>query len=199
MDTCLFPQVVVYSGCRIGDRVRIHAGTVIGADGYGYLFEAGRHLKVLQVGNVVIGDDVEIGANTCIDRAALGSTRIGSGSKIDNLVHIAHNVTIGRHCLIMGQVGFAGSTDLGDYGVVASQSGIAGHLKIGAQAVIGAKSGVMRDVPEKETVLGIPAAPARQAKRQWIAIQQLPELIRRVRELESKVGTAGPANADKLG
>jgi UDP-3-O-[3-hydroxymyristoyl] glucosamine N-acyltransferase len=198
-ETCLFPQVVVYPGCRIGDRVRIHAGTVIGADGYGYLFDQGRHVKVLQVGNVVIGDDVEIGANTCIDRAALGSTRIGSGSKIDNLVHIAHNVTIGRHCLIMGQVGFAGSTELGDYGVVASQSGIAGHLKIGAQAVIGAKSGVMRDIPEKGTVLGIPAAPDRQAKRQWIAIQQLPELIRRVRELEAKVGQAGPPPGDKTG
>ena len=195
-DVCLFPNVVIYGGCRVGSRVRIHAGTVIGADGYGYTFDRGQHLKLLQVGNVVIGDDVEIGANTCIDRAALSSTTVGSGSKIDNLVHVAHNVTIGRHCLIMGQVGFAGSTELGDYAVVASQSGIAGHLKIGRQAVIGAKSGVMRDVPEKTTVLGIPAVADKQAKRQWIATQQLPDLVRRVRELERLAGiNAPPARA----
>jgi UDP-3-O-[3-hydroxymyristoyl] glucosamine N-acyltransferase len=169
-DCLLFPHVVVYAGCVLGDRVRIHAGSVIGADGYGYTFDQGRHVKLLQVGNVVIGDDVEIGANACIDRAAFSSTRIGQGTKVDNLVHIAHNVTIGRHCLIMGQVGFAGSTELGDFVVVASQSGIAGHLKIGHQAVIGAKSGVMRDIPEKGTVLGIPAAPDQQAKRQWVAM-----------------------------
>jgi UDP-3-O-[3-hydroxymyristoyl] glucosamine N-acyltransferase len=188
-DDCrLFPHVVVYPGCSLGDRVSVHAGSVIGADGYGYTFDAGRHLKVLQVGNVVIGDDVEIGANTCIDRAALSSTRIGEGTKVDNLVHVAHNVTIGRHCLIMGQVGFAGSTELGDYVVVASQSGIAGHLKIGPQAVIGAKSGVLRDIPPKTTVLGIPAVPDQQAKRQWIATQQLPELIRRVRAIEARLG-----------
>ena len=111
---------------QIGHRVAIHAGTVIGSDGYGYVFDEGRHRKVLQVGNVVIHDDVEIGANTAIDRGALGSTVIGQGTKIDNLVHIAHNVVIGRHCLVMGQVGFAGSTRLGDYCVIASQSGIAG-------------------------------------------------------------------------
>jgi UDP-3-O-[3-hydroxymyristoyl] glucosamine N-acyltransferase len=187
-DCLLFPNVVVYAGCVLGDRVRIHAGSVIGADGYGYTFDQGRHVKLLQVGNVVIGDDVEIGANACIDRAAFSSTRIGQGTKVDNLVHIAHNVTIGRHCLIMGQVGFAGSTELGDFVVVASQSGIAGHLKIGHQAVIGAKSGVMRDIPDKGTVLGIPAAPDQQAKRQWIATQQLPELVRRVRAIEARLG-----------
>jgi UDP-3-O-[3-hydroxymyristoyl] glucosamine N-acyltransferase len=189
----LFPNVVVYGGCVVGDRVRIHAGSVIGADGYGYTFDQGRHVKILQVGNVVIGDDVEIGANACIDRAALSSTRIGEGTKVDNLVHIAHNVTIGRHCLIMGQVGFAGSTKVGDYVVVASQSGIAGHLKIGRQAVIGAKSGVMRDIPDQGTVLGIPAAPDQQAKRQWVAIQRLPELIRRVSALEATLKPEGGA------
>lgn len=186
-DVCLFPNVVVYARSQIGHRVAIHAGTVIGSDGYGYVFDEGKHRKVLQVGNVVIHDDVEIGANSAIDRGALGSTVIGQGTKIDNLVHVAHNVVIGRHCLVMGQVGFAGSTRLGDYCVIASQSGIAGHLKLGHQATVGAKSGVMRDVPDKETVLGIPAAPDKQAKRQFIAIQHLPELIHRMRDLEKQV------------
>jgi UDP-3-O-[3-hydroxymyristoyl] glucosamine N-acyltransferase len=186
-DVCLFPNVVIYPKCQIGHRVSIHAGTVIGSDGYGYVFDEGRHRKMLQVGNVIIHDDVEIGANTAIDRGALGATVIGQGTKIDNLVHIAHNVVIGRNCLVMGQVGFAGSTKLGDYCVIASQSGIAGHLKLGNQAMVGAKSGVMRDIPDKGIVLGIPAMPDKQTKRQMIALQQLPELIRRTRELEKQV------------
>jgi len=186
-DTCLFPNVVLYAQTQVGHRVAIHAGTVIGADGYGYVFDEGRHRKMLQVGNVIIHDDVEIGANTAIDRGALGPTVIGQGTKIDNLVHIAHNVVIGRHCLVMGQSGFAGSTRLGDYCVIASQSGIAGHLKLGNQATVGAKSGVMRDIPDKGTVLGYPASPDKEAKRQMIALTQLPELIRRTRELEKQV------------
>ena len=136
---------------------------------------------------MILQDDVEIGANAAIDRAALGATVIGAGTKIDNLVHVAHNVVMGRNCLVMGQSGFAGSTKLGDYCVIASQSGIAGHLKLGHQATVGAKSGVMRDIPDQGTVLGIPAVPDRQAKRQMIALQQLPELIRRTRELEKEV------------
>ena len=194
-DARIFPNVVLCERTQIGDRVTIHASTVIGSDGYGYVFDSGIHRKVLQVGNVIIHDDVEIGANVAIDRAALGSTVIGAGTKIDNLVHIAHNVVIGRHCLIMGQVGFAGSTHLGDYSVVASQSGIAGHLKIGPQATVGAKSGVMRDIPPKGTVLGIPAQPDKQMKRQWIAMQQLPDSLRRIRELEKIVAQL----AEKLG
>jgi UDP-3-O-[3-hydroxymyristoyl] glucosamine N-acyltransferase len=186
-DVRLFPQVTLYHQTIVGNRVRIHAGTTIGADGYGYVFDQGRHRKVLQVGNVVIHDDVEIGANAAIDRGALGSTIIGAGTKVDNLVHVAHNVEMGRHCLIMGQVGFAGSTHLGDYTVIASQSGIAGHLKLGRQSTVGAKSGVMRDVPDGGTVLGIPAAPDKHTKRQWIALQQLPEMIRKVRDLEKRV------------
>jgi UDP-3-O-[3-hydroxymyristoyl] glucosamine N-acyltransferase len=186
-DSCLFPNVVLYRQTQIGSRVIIHAGTVIGSDGFGYVLDEGRHRKVLQLGNVIIHDDVEIGANTAIDRGTLGPTIIGQGTKIDNLVHIAHNVVIGKHCLIMGQVGFAGSTRLGDYVVVASQSGIADHLKLGNQAVVGAKSGVMRDVPDGGRVLGIPAAPDRQAKRQIIALQHLPELLHRIRELETQV------------
>jgi UDP-3-O-[3-hydroxymyristoyl] glucosamine N-acyltransferase len=186
-DVCLFPNVVLYRQTQIGNRVSIHAGTVIGSDGFGYVFDEGRHRKVLQLGNVIIHDDVEIGANSAIDRGSLGSTIIGAGTKIDNLVHVAHNVVMGRHCLIMGQVGFAGSTQLGDYVVVASQSGISGHLKIGNQVTIGAKSGVMRDIPDGARMLGIPASPDRQAKRQVLAIQQLPELIRRMRDLEKEV------------
>lgn len=183
----LHPNVVIYPGAAIGKRVIIHAGTVIGSDGYGYVMDAGKHCKVLQVGNVVIGDDVEIGANTAIDRGALGPTTIGNGTKIDNLVHIAHNVTIGNNCLVLGQVGFAGSTTVGDYSVIASQSGIAGHLQLGKFSTVAAKSGVMRDVGEKETVLGIPAQPDKQTKRQWIALQKLPDMMRRFREMEQEL------------
>jgi len=186
-DTILHPNVVIYYQCQVGNRVAIHAGTVIGSDGYGYVFDEGRHRKVLQVGNVVIHDDVEIGANTAIDRGALGSTTIGQGTKIDNLVHMAHNVKIGRHCIITGQVGFAGSTQMGDYCVVAAQSGIADHLKIGNQVTIGAKSGVMRDIEDGGKVLGTPAFPDKVAKRQIIASTQLPDIIRRMRDLEKQV------------
>lgn len=186
-DTRLFPNVVLYPRTQVGHRVAIHAGTVIGSDGYGYVFDQGRHRKMLQVGYVIIEDDVEIGANTAIDRGALGPTVIGAGTKIDNLVHVAHNVVMGKHCLIMGQVGFAGSTKLGDYCVIASQSGIAGHLKLGPQATVGAKSGVMRDVGPKETVLGMPAMPDKQTKRQWIAVQRLPEMMLQIRALEKQV------------
>jgi UDP-3-O-[3-hydroxymyristoyl] glucosamine N-acyltransferase len=186
-DVCLFPNVVLYRQTHLGHRVTIHAGTVIGSDGFGYVLDEGRHRKMLQLGNVVIHDDVEIGANAAIDRGTLGSTVIGEGTKIDNLVHVAHNVVMGRHCIVMGQVGFAGSTRLGDYVVVASQSGIADHLKVGNQAMIGAKSGVMRDIPDGGRVLGIPAAPDKQAKRQMIAMQHLPELLHRMRDLEKQV------------
>lgn len=196
-DVRLHPQVVLYARTEVGHRVIIHAGTVIGSDGYGYVLEQGRHRKVLQVGNVVLHDDVEIGANAAIDRGALGSTVIGAGTKIDNLVHVAHNVVMGRHCLIMGQVGFAGSTRLGDYCVVASQSGIAGHLKLGNQAMVGAKSGVMRDVADREVVLGIPAGAAGQTKRQWVGVQQLPEVIKRLRELEKQVAGLVAAAGEK--
>ena len=185
--TRLFQNVVIYHRTKIGKRVAIHASTVIGSDGYGYVFDQGRHRKVLQVGTVVIEDDVEIGANAAIDRGALGSTVIGAGTKIDNLVHVAHNVVMGKHVLVMGQCGFAGSTRLGDYAVIASQSGIAGHLKLGRQATVGAKSGVMRDVADGETVLGIPAQPHQAQKRQWVAMQRLPEMTKRLREMEQQV------------
>ena len=130
-DCLLFPNVTIYAGTEIGHRVRIHAGTVIGSDGFGYVFDAGTHRKIPQVGNVIIGDDVELGANVTVDRGALGPTVIGKGTKVDNLVQIAHNVRIGEHSIIVAQAGIAGSATLGKYNIVGGQAGIAGHLKIG--------------------------------------------------------------------
>jgi UDP-3-O-[3-hydroxymyristoyl] glucosamine N-acyltransferase len=184
----LFPNVTLYPKTEIGDRVRIHSGAVIGADGFGYVQDGGIHLKVPQIGNVIIRDDVEIGANVTIDRGALGPTRIGKGSKIDNLVQIAHNVTVGEHCLVVSQAGIAGSTRLGDYVVLGGQVGLAGHLKIGHRATVAAQSGVMHDIPDGEKWFGYPAQPDRQTKRQILALQQLPDLLKRVTELEKKLG-----------
>jgi UDP-3-O-[3-hydroxymyristoyl] glucosamine N-acyltransferase len=186
-DSHLFPNVTLYPGTQVGARVRVHAGAVLGSDGFGYVLDEGVHCKIPQVGNVIIHDDVEIGANVTIDRGALGSTVIGKGTKIDNLVQIAHNVVIGEHCLIVGQAGIAGSTKLGDYVTLAGQVGLAGHLKIGNKAVVAAQSGVMHDIADGEKWFGTPAQPDRQTKRQILALQQLPELIRRVGELERRL------------
>jgi UDP-3-O-[3-hydroxymyristoyl] glucosamine N-acyltransferase len=187
-DVCLYPNVVVYHQVQIGHRVSIHAGSVIGSDGFGYVLDEGRHRKVPQVGNVIIEDDVEIGANVTVDRAALGSTVIGQGTKIDNLVQIAHNVKTGSHCVIVAQAGIAGSTQLGHYCVLAGQAGVAGFLKLGNQVTVAAQAGVMRDVEDGQKVLGSPAFPDKEAKRQMIAIMQLPDLIKRVRQLEKQIG-----------
>ena len=186
-DVRLFACVVIYSRSQLGHRVRIHAGTVIGADGYGYVFDAGQHRKILQIGNVIIHDDVEIGANACIDRGALGSTIIGRGTKIDNLVQIAHNVVIGEGCLIVGQSGIAGSTQLGNFVILAAQAGLAGHLKIGNQVTVAAQAGVMNDIPDGQKWLGSPAGPDRDTKRQWIGLRRLPDLAQRVAELEKSI------------
>ena len=187
-DVNLFPNVTIYPHTEIGRRVRIHAGTVVGSDGFGYVQDGGVHLKVPQIGNVIIGDDVEIGANVTIDRGALGPTVIGKGTKIDNLVQIAHNVEIGEGSLIISQVGIAGSTKLGKYVILAGQAGFAGHLKIGDRVTVSAQSGVMTDIPDGEKWLGSPAQPDKQAKRQMIAIQRLPDLLKRVAELERQSG-----------
>jgi UDP-3-O-[3-hydroxymyristoyl] glucosamine N-acyltransferase len=184
----LFPNVTLYSRSQIGNRVRIHSGTVIGSDGFGYVQDAGVHRKVPQIGNVIIGDDVEIGANVTVDRGALGPTIIGKGTKIDNLVQIAHNVVVGEYCLIISQVGIAGSTRLGNYVTLGGQVGLAGHLKIGNRSTVAAQSGVMHDIPDGEVWLGAPAQPDRQTKRQMIAIQHLPDLLRRVTALEKAAG-----------
>ena len=187
-ESFFLPNVTLYPRCQLGRRVRIHAGTVIGSDGFGYVYDSGVHRKVPQVGNVVIHDDVEIGANVTIDRGALGPTVIGKGTKIDNLVQIAHNVTIGEHCLVVAQAGIAGSTRLGNFVTLAGQVGLAGHLKIGNRVTIAAQSGVMHDIPDGQKWFGSPAMPDRKMKRQVLATQQLPELLRRVAELERRLG-----------
>jgi UDP-3-O-[3-hydroxymyristoyl] glucosamine N-acyltransferase len=190
-DVMLFPNVIIYPGSEIGNRVRIHSGSVIGADGFGYVLDQGVHRKVPQIGNVKLCDDVEIGANVTIDRGALGPTVIGKGTKIDNLVQVGHNVIFGEHCLVVSQAGIAGSTKLGSYVVLGGQVGLAGHLKIGNRVTVAAQSGVMHDIPEGQKWIWTPAQPDRQAKRQMIAMQQLPELLRRVSELEKRLGAAG--------
>jgi len=186
--TQLFPNVILYARTQLGRNVRVHAGTVIGSDGFGYVFDSGMHRKVPQVGCVIVQDDVEIGANVTIDRGALGPTIIGKGTKIDNLVQIAHNVTIGELSMIVAQAGVAGSTRIGNYVTLAGQVGLAGHLKIGNRVTIAAQSGVMHDIPEGQKWFGTPAMPDRKMKRQLIALQQLPELLRRVAQLERQLG-----------
>jgi UDP-3-O-[3-hydroxymyristoyl] glucosamine N-acyltransferase len=192
-ETRLFQNVVIYARSKIGQRGRIHAGTVIGSDGFGYVLDQGEHRKVLQMGNVIIGDDVEIGANVTIDRGALGPTMIGSGTKIDNLVQIAHNVILGERCLIVAQVGIAGSTKCGNYVVIGGQAGLAGHLKIGNHATVAGQSGIMYDIPDGEKWLGSPALPDRETKRQYIALRRLPDLLHRVAELEKRLAKLTPS------
>ena len=193
--TILHPGVVIGERCRIGAGCILHGGVVIGADGFGYLPSPAGPVKVPHIGNVEIGDAVEIGANSCIDRAKFGSTTIGSGTKIDNMVQIAHNCRVGRACLICGVTGIAGSVTLGDGVVIGGHVGIADNLTIGARAVIGAKSGVTRDVPAGETWWGFPADHARDAARAYAIHRELPELARRVRELEKAVGIGKPETA----
>jgi UDP-3-O-[3-hydroxymyristoyl] glucosamine N-acyltransferase len=172
-DSIIYPNVVIYDGTRIGRRCIIHAGVVIGSDGYGFAMHDGKHYKIPQIGIVRIEDDVEIGAGTTIDRAALGETVIGEGTKIDNLVQIGHNVKIGKHCLLVSQVGVAGSTELGDHVFVAGQSGFSGHLKIGHRVQVAAKSAVLEDVPDDTKVMGSPAMPFNEFARRQIALKRL--------------------------
>lgn len=180
-DTILFPRVTLYEGAVIGARCRIHSGAVIGADGFGYAAAQGRLLRIPQVGSVVIGDEVEIGANACIDRATTGATRVGNGTKIDNLVQVGHNVTIGRNCIICGQVGLAGSVTIGDGVTLAGQAGVADHLSIGEGATIGGGSGVMHDLPGGHAYSGLPAQPHRQHLRLLSALRRLPDLMDELR------------------
>lgn len=184
----LYPQVSVRESGRIGDRVIIHNGTVIGSDGFGYSVDKeGVRTKIDQTGIVQIGDDVEIGANVTIDRARFGKTRIGNGVKIDNLVQIAHNVTIGDHAVIVAQTGIAGSSSLGSRVIMAGQSGATGHLKIGDGVVVGAKSAVTKDIAAGEYVIGFPAVPAATFKKNQAGIALLPKLKKRVAALEKRM------------
>jgi UDP-3-O-[3-hydroxymyristoyl] glucosamine N-acyltransferase len=187
-DVHLHPHAVLYDGTVLGNRVIIHANAVLGADGFGYRFQEGHHVKMPQFGTVEIGDDVEIGAGTTIDRGTFQATRIGAGTKIDNLVQIGHNCQIGKHNLFVSQVGIAGSCSTGDYVVFAGQVGVADHVYVGDQAVIGAKSGVVRDVPAGERILGAPAKPEREEKRILLSLTRLPDLCRDVRQLMQRLG-----------
>ncbi|HZI93433.1 MAG TPA: UDP-3-O-(3-hydroxymyristoyl)glucosamine N-acyltransferase [Patescibacteria group bacterium] len=187
-DTLLHPNVVVYQGCVIGRRVIIHAGAVIGSDGFGFARDGGRHRKIPQVGNVVIGDDVEIGANVTVDRATFGSTVIGRGTKIDNLVQIGHNVQIGEDSLLVAQVGISGSTRIGKGVTFAGQSGAVGHVEIGDGVIVGAKSAVTHDIAAGAFVIGHPAIEAGLWKRAMAVFARLPELRRRLMRLEAARG-----------
>ena len=187
-ECVLYPNVVVYENCVLGNRVSVHGGTVIGQDGFGYATHGGVHHKIPMVGNVVIEDDVEIGANSTIDRATLGSTFIGKGTKIGNLNNVAHNTRVGANGLLVGGIAIAGSVTIGQRAVIAGQVGIAGHIKIGDSVTIGAGSGVISDVPDQSTILGTPAMPASQARRVYSVFTQLPDLLDRIKRLEQAVG-----------
>ena len=186
-DCRLYPHVVLYDGVVLGKRVIVHSGSVLGADGFGYKFRGGRQVKVPQVGSVEIADDVEIGANTCIDRGTLGPTRVGRGTKIDNLVQIGHNVTVGQHCILCGQTAVAGSVVIEDYAVLGGQTGVADHVRVGKGAKIGAQTGVGTDIPAGTEVFGPWAQERRRAFKEIAALRRLPGLFDRVRELERKL------------
>jgi len=185
--TLLYPRVTVREECVIGDRCILHPGVVIGADGFGFAFDAGSYHKVPQVGNVVVGDDVEIGANTTIDRATTDATRIGDGTKIDNLVQIGHNVVTGKHCIIVAQVGISGSTILEDYVTIGGQAGIAGHVRMGTGSMVGGQSGVTKSVGAGEKVSGYPAMALSAWKRVTAYLMRLPQLFERAKALEERV------------
>ncbi len=186
-DCRIFPQVTLRERTELGNRVTVHAGAVIGADGFGYAREGARYVKIPQVGRVVLEDDVEIGANVTIDRATLGATRIGRGTKIDNLVQIAHNVRVGEDTVIVAQVGVSGSSQIGSRVTLAGQVGVVDHVRIGDDAVVGAQAGVTKEVPPGAIVLGSPAVPHLEFKRQLAATARLPLLGKALRALEDRL------------
>ena len=190
--TVLHPGVVIGARCTIGAGCTLHGGVIIGADGFGYRPSARGPVKIPHIGNVEIGNGVEIGANSCVDRAKFGSTIVGEGTKIDNMVQIAHNCRIGRACLICGVTGIAGSVTLGDGVIIGGHVGIAANLTLGARCVIGAKSGVPRDVPAGATWWGFPAGPSRDAARCYALHRELPDLFKRLREIEKASGITAP-------
>jgi UDP-3-O-[3-hydroxymyristoyl] glucosamine N-acyltransferase len=186
-DTLLYPNVVVREGCTIGARVIIHSGTVVGSDGFGYVQDKGRHYKIPQLGGVTIEDDVELGANVTVDRATLGQTMIKQGTKVDNLVQIAHNVTIGAHSILVAQVGIAGSTCVGHHVMIGGQAGLADHIVIGDQVMIAARAGVNRSLEPNQIVSGAPVMPHEVWVKAQAVIPRLPELRQAIRTLEERV------------
>jgi UDP-3-O-[3-hydroxymyristoyl] glucosamine N-acyltransferase len=184
----LYPNVTLYESVVLGDRVIVHAGTVLGSDGFGYAQDRGRHVKIPQTGGVIIEDDVEIGANSCVDRATLGITRIEQGTKIDNMVQIGHNCQIGARTIICGQVGLSGTTSIGAGVMMGGQSGTAGHLMIGDGAMVAGGTGVINTIAPGATVAGYPHQEISSWRRVTAALRKLPDLMRRVSRLESAVG-----------
>ncbi len=189
-DSCIFnPNVVIRERARIGSRVIIHAGAVIGSDGFGFVGEDGTYQKQDQFGSVVLEDDVEIGANVTIDRARFDTTRIGRGTKIDNLVQIAHNVVTGKNCIIISQTGIAGSSTLGNNVILAGQVGVVGHLNIGDNVRVAAQSGIGKDVPENEIMFGSPAIRHSDKKRELISMRKIPDMLKTVKGLLKRVSS----------
>lgn len=183
----IYPQVVIREDCVLKDNVILQPGARIGADGFGFTFHDGRHQKIPQVGNVVLGNDVEIQANTCVDRAKISSTVIGDNTKLDNLVQVGHNVRIGQSSICCAQVGIAGTTDIGNGVILAGQVGLAGHMKVGDRAQIGAQSGVMGDVPAGQTYFGFPAMPQKEAFRQMAIVAKLPEIYKEFKQFKKEL------------
>jgi UDP-3-O-[3-hydroxymyristoyl] glucosamine N-acyltransferase len=190
-DVVIHPRAVVYDDCVFGDRVTVHAGSVIGADGFGYRSQHGRHVKVPQLGWVEIEDDVEVGACSTIDRGTFGPTRIGAGTKIDNLVMVGHNCQIGKHNVLCGQVGIAGSCTTGDHVVMAGQVGLADHVTVGSRVMIGARSGVAAEIPSDSNVLGAPAIPLQDQRRLLVSLKKLPDLRDDVKRIKKHLGLEG--------
>ncbi len=186
-DSVIYPNVTVREGAQIGNAVIIHSGAVIGSDGFGFVTQAGKHNKVPQVGNVIIEDNVEIGANVAIDRATTGSTIIKSGTKVDNLVHIAHNVVIGENGLVVAQTGIAGSTIVGSNVTFAGQCGCVGHIKIGDNTVFAARSAPINDVPANSFYAGFPAKPHKEWLRTKAGVNKVPDMLKKIKELEKRL------------
>lgn len=188
-ENCIvYPHAVLYQDVTLGDNCTVHAGAILGADGFGFVWDGAKQLKVPQVGAVVIGDDCEIGALTAIDRAMVGETTLGTGSKIDNLVQIGHNTTIGEHTVIAAQAGISGSSDIGKRTMIAGQVGVADHVKVADNVVLAARSGVLQDIDEPGEYIGMPAQPSNTGKRAMLLFNKLPELFSRLRKLEKKLG-----------